>query len=655
MDGIGDPLIGTVIGGKYTVRKLIGRGGVGLVYLATHVTAERTRRDVVVKVLDPRWSQDSETLARFEREATRLSTLRHPNIVRMFDHGRDGNRAYLVMEYCKGELLSDYVERNRQLTLEQFVPIAAQLLKGIGHCHSRDMMVRDIKPANVMLVERKGRANFVKVLDFGLAKLVKDDQSVTQEHVMGTVGYLSPEQIRGEELDLRVDVYAVGVLFYFMISGRLPFDGETNATVFYKTVNEPPPDLREILPDGSGGPDGLIALIQSCLEKDREMRPGDADAIVERLIDVVPAPLFRLPRADTARHGIASNVVPPGHGNTGMMELLGTDKSPSTPIPTLDPAVEPVDDAQDDEPAPSPAQPEPGAVAAPVAAASSTLIAPPRSNWMLPVVATLAGVGIAAVLWTSLGGSDDEVTPAAPASVAGDKSAIGPELDAAARHLKAGALDEAEAKLDAVADRASTSTSARARFNKLQRQLQLQRLMQTGAQFEGRDQIRAAAGAYRDALAVDPTFVPAREAIARLETPAPDATTGAAAISSAPEGSVFIDGKPRGKTPFREALTVGVHQVEIRADGYETWTGEIEVKPEGTDPLAVGLTKQPRSRGHTNKPRTKSKPRPAPVDPPEPVAKPTPKPDPAPKPSDPGPFLPTKGKDKDSVFLPTKD
>ena len=268
-----DPLIGHALGGKYTIKKQIGRGGVGLVYLAEDRERER---EVVVKVLAPNWSNDDEALARFEREAKRLSGLKHPNIVTMYDYGKESRRAYLVMEYLRGELLSDYVDRHRRLTLEQFVPIAAQILKGIGHAHSREMMVRDIKPANIMLCERKGRANFVKILDFGLAKLTKGEQAITEEHVMGTVGYLSPEQIRGEEIDLRVDVYALGVLFYYMLSGRLPFEGENFPQLVMGILTASPAPPSTHLP---GLPSAVDDFFACALAKEPDERFQDARAM----------------------------------------------------------------------------------------------------------------------------------------------------------------------------------------------------------------------------------------------------------------------------------------------------------------------------------------------------------------------------------------
>ena len=670
LDDPDDPLVGKTVG-HYKLRKLIGRGGVGLVYLAAQL-GEGDQRDVVVKLLAPKWSRDDETMARFGREAARLSTLRHPNIVSMADYGRDGDRAYLVMEYLKGELLSDYIDRNKALTLEQFVPIAAQLLKGVGHCHSRGMMVRDIKPANVMLIERKGRANFVKLLDFGLAKLLKEDQPVTEEHVIGTVGYLSPEQIKGEELDLRVDVYAIGVLFYLMLTGKLPFDGETNATVFYRTVNEPPPDLRTRLPKGDKRtelPDGLVELIHDCLHKDRNDRPPHADAIVERLIDAVPATLFRLPRAEK---GLVANKVPPGHGNTGLLELIGPDADPSRPNPVIEPitgrtkkpdgkgATEVI--SPDAEEVAAAATAESGPATLPSGSTSLPAVTPPSSSRKTVIGAAAAMLVGAVIAVLVLGGNEDDAPdtkpPTTAASAAPDPS-VAAALDEAEAQLRDARLDDAEASLDAIAHAALGEPTTKARHAKLERRLEIARLMQAGERFEGEGKIKAALGAYEDALALDPAHIRAREAVARLDedgsVTADPASTGSIAISSTPAGKLTIDGKAEGTTPFEGELPVGSHTIEISAKGHETWTGEVDVSADGAKPLAVALE---RRRGRPTRPH-KSKPSkpeaaPAPEPAPKPEAKPEPPPEPKPDKKS-GPFLPTKDDKNDPVFLPTKE
>jgi serine/threonine protein kinase len=323
-----DPLLGRTLAEKYVIRRVIARGGVGIVYLATRV---ETGKNVVVKFLAENWVGDAEAVARFEREAKRLNSLRHPNIVAMLDYGHADGRAFLVMEYVPGELLGHYVGRRGKLSIDEFVPIAAQILKGLGDAHSREMMIRDVKASNIMLCEYMGRGNFVKILDFGLAKRLRGETQITEEHVLGTVGYLAPEALQGQAADLRIDVYAIGVLFYYMLTGVMPFEGDNNAAVFYKTINEPPRDLREHLSPGHNVPSGLIDLIHGCLEKDREKRPADANAIVESMIDVIPGSMFRLPRI-----GLSSSewaMAPSSSESPGMIDMAGFD--PSAPHATV--------------------------------------------------------------------------------------------------------------------------------------------------------------------------------------------------------------------------------------------------------------------------------------------------------------------------------
>lgn len=315
---------GDVIAGKYTIKRVLGRGGMGDVYLASPGSG---KPDVALKMLSQRWLGDRDAVARFERETSHLRGIEHPNIVQMYDSGIDRGRPYLTMEYIDGESLSDFLARKGPLSLAEFVPIAAQMLKAMGYAHLREMMIRDVKPSNIMLCTRKGRANFVKLLDFGLAKFTSGEPPLTEGCVLGTVGYLAPEAIRGEPLDLRVDVYAIGVAFYHMLGGVLPFAGYTGATVLYKTLDEPPKPLAELRDDDAEElPAGLLELVDDCLAKDRADRPDDANAVVERLIDVVPVAYFRLPDASRAQR-------PPGAGNTGLIELIGANPSiRTTPV-----------------------------------------------------------------------------------------------------------------------------------------------------------------------------------------------------------------------------------------------------------------------------------------------------------------------------------
>ncbi len=662
IDDTSDPMIGKTLGGKYTLRRVIGRGGVGLVYLAERSDGDR---DAVVKVLAPQWASDDEALARFEREAARLNGLRHPNIVSMLDFGRDGRDAYLAMEYLQGELLSEYVDRNRYLTLEQFVPIAAQILKGIGHAHSREMMVRDIKPANVMLCERKGRANFVKILDFGLAKLVKGDMAITEDHVMGTVGYLSPEQIKGDPLDLRVDVYAIGIMFYYMLAGRAPFAGEDNATIFYKTVNEPPPDLRTAAPHGEDLPDGLVDLIHRCLAKNRDERPSDADEVVEGLIDVVPAAMFRLPRAETAAHAIPK--LPAGYGNTGMMELLGSDQSPSgmidvekaTPRPGDLIAVTTPLPAAETEPSPAEIDPDPDDFADAVPRGRSVFGA-----LAIGILLAAVGGGIAAYVFSGR----NEPTPTPPAAVTTDQAPTGPDLAAVAAALAdaealidAGKLDEAGDTLDALRATAAGDATLDARLRRADARLKTARLVAVAKKFEDEGNKDAALAAYRDVLEQDISHAAAREAIVRLSgepvPPPPDAKPATLSITSEPTAEVFIDGKSVGKTPYSGQVDAGTHAVKLTARRHHPWETTVEIDGEAKAlEVALDSTRKPvRPTGPTPTPSSSTSTTPTPT--PTPPTHPTPPPEPEPAKTTPkkdSPFLPTKKDDKSSVFLPTK-
>ena len=169
-----DPLLGKTVGDRYVIQRLIGRGGVGLVYLSTDT--QDGDREVVVKVLAPHWAEDRDAVVRFDREAKRMAELDHPNVVKMYDHGHFEGRTYIVMEFIRGEPLRRYLNRRKRLPLEEFVPIVSQILMGVGYVHERGIMMRDIKPPNIMLCEHGGKANHVKMLDFGLALLIEEDE-----------------------------------------------------------------------------------------------------------------------------------------------------------------------------------------------------------------------------------------------------------------------------------------------------------------------------------------------------------------------------------------------------------------------------------------------------------------------------------------------
>ena len=286
-----DDLEGEIISGRYQIVRRIGKGGMGVVYLATQTNLGR---NVCLKVLNPALLDDEDAVGRFEREAKGLSRLQHPNIVTIFDYGRDGNLAYIVMEYAQGETLSKYLKAHGALTLDEFLPLAVQTLKGIGEAHKLGLIHRDIKPANIVLCELEGEKNYVKILDFGLAKLAQGGEELTKEQqLVGSASYMSPEQILTGTSDTRTDVYALGVMFYLMLSGRKPFTGSNDNVILYKHVNEMPTPLKRLIEPQQGVPDTLCEVIDQCLSKAHEKRPQTANDLLNAISYALDAPQLR--------------------------------------------------------------------------------------------------------------------------------------------------------------------------------------------------------------------------------------------------------------------------------------------------------------------------------------------------------------------------
>jgi|GEM_PF-2203296 len=286
------------MGGRYQVDRLIGRGGMGLVYLGRELLEDR---ELVLKMLAPHWADDPSAVGRFEREGKRLSELRHPNIVELFDIGHQDDHPYIVMEFIRGIPLRKILNRKGRLTPAEFLPIAAQLLDAVGYAHDKGVMLRDIKPSNVMLIEHEGKANYVKVLDFGLAKMVDgDDVEITKTNVIGTAGFLAPELIRGGEVDVRVDVYALSIMFFMMLTGSSPILGENDGAILYNHVHGTPRAFEDALPEGAEVPKALQDFIYKGMAKDTADRHANAGAMLVELRTLADAEAFELPSVTSA-------------------------------------------------------------------------------------------------------------------------------------------------------------------------------------------------------------------------------------------------------------------------------------------------------------------------------------------------------------------
>jgi tRNA A-37 threonylcarbamoyl transferase component Bud32 len=266
-----DPLLGQVFGGKYTVVRLLGEGGMGAVYEGEQQLGT-TKRKVAVKTLHPHLSRDAKIKARFEREVGTIAELEHPNTIQVYDFGVAGDGIlYIVMEFLHGKSLADLIEKEGALMPERAQAILEQICGSLEEAHARGIVHRDLKPDNVVLVERAGKKDFVKVLDFGIAKRSreedKEEQKLTQQGmVLGTPPYMSPEQFTGNPIDLRSDVYSLAVMAYEMLSGKLPFKADTAWEWATQHMTQPPIPI-ESLPEGARVNESMRAALRRALAK----------------------------------------------------------------------------------------------------------------------------------------------------------------------------------------------------------------------------------------------------------------------------------------------------------------------------------------------------------------------------------------------------
>lgn len=283
IDGRGngdDPLIGTLVDGRYRVLGVLGSGGIGLVYLCQH---ELLQKPVALKVLRPEYVSHRDLNERFLIEARAASSIKSPRIVDTIDVGTLPNGApYFVMEYVEGETLASLLERDGIVELSQALEIARQIAEGLAAAHAAGVVHRDLKPENVFLARQPDGVLFAKLFDFGIAKVANQRKRLTYVGaVFGTPTYMSPEQARGEAVDERADLYALGIMIFEMLAGAVPFDGEDPLAIMAQHVDRPAPSLSSVCQVPI--PASLEAIVQRCLEKDPAARYPSAAALLEDL------------------------------------------------------------------------------------------------------------------------------------------------------------------------------------------------------------------------------------------------------------------------------------------------------------------------------------------------------------------------------------
>ncbi|MGN6664057.1 MAG: protein kinase domain-containing protein [Solirubrobacterales bacterium] len=387
------------LSGRYETGERLGTGGMSNVYKATDLILERT---VAVKVLAEHLSDDERFVARFRREALAVAKLIHPNIVQVYDTGVDEGRHYIVMEYVEGRSGAQILQRGGPVEPEVAAEIGVQACAGLDYAHRRGIIHRDVKPGNLMVVGGPvgGGEMIVKLTDFGIARAIEQTRITQVGSVVGTAAYLSPEQVRGEEATPATDVYALGVVLYQFLTGRLPYEGSSLAELAVRQQNEKPlpPSTYD-----SEVPETLGAAVLRALEGDVNRRYASADELAAGLRLGLEGGDVTLPLEEgTSATGVLG-------GETAVTRHMGRDTAATEYRPA----------SPTRRPQPRPAAPAPAPVPPPPRAAE------PRkrgafSRFFRFVMAAIALILVAAAVATAVIVTTDKAAGVKVSKVAGD-------------------------------------------------------------------------------------------------------------------------------------------------------------------------------------------------------------------------------------------
>jgi serine/threonine-protein kinase len=396
--GVTESLLGRVLDGRYRVLSHIADGGMASVYLALDT---RLDRDVALKVLRRDLAQDDAFISRFHREARSAARLSHPNVVAVFDQGEDDGHMFLAMEYVPGLTLREVMRAEGPLTPRAALDIMGPVLQALGAAHRAGIIHRDVKPENVILREDDGT---VKVADFGLARAVTTQTTTSQTGVLlGTVAYLSPEQVERGIADARSDVYAAGLILFEMLTGAKAFTGDTPIHIAYQHVHGSVPAPSSRVPTVPPELDALVALATA---RDPDLRPADATELLVQLrrsrAMLTPTELDRRPDGDAAALGGASTVAVERTSALPVQEPPAAPSRPPSTLGPLGPLALPMDH--------TPTQPPGGAIEPPPADGDATERPDGLRRWIWAALAVALVAGLAA-WWFLAGPGSPTVVP----------------------------------------------------------------------------------------------------------------------------------------------------------------------------------------------------------------------------------------------------
>ena len=304
--------IGEVFDGRYKINRTIGVGGMAIVYEATDLM---TNKRVALKMLKDSISDNAQALRRFINESKAVAMLNHPNIVKILDVSVKTEHKFIVMEYIRGITLREYMNRKGMLDWREATEFISQILLALDHAHMKGVIHRDIKPQNIMVME----GGIIKVTDFGIAKIPNAETVTMIDHAIGTIYYISPEQAKGKKIDERSDLYSLGVMFYEMVTGKLPFLAENSYGIMLKHISDTPVPPKKLNPKI---PLGLEQIILCAMEKDVVNRYQSASQMIRHIYRIKkdPTTIFQkqtpAPRTPTAEVAIQRTTVLPDEPTT---------------------------------------------------------------------------------------------------------------------------------------------------------------------------------------------------------------------------------------------------------------------------------------------------------------------------------------------------